>query len=407
MRLREVALGTAAASLGVWIGLLAFRGGFWRVRVDEHRRDEPSAGGGAATNGRATGYPDVEAVVPARDEAATIGPAISSLVEQRYNGRFSVTLVDDASDDDTARLARAAVADLPHERRLNVVLGDPLLDGWTGKLNALQTGIRAATKRRGAPPEFWLFTDADIVHDRDNVATLIAKARNDDRALVSLMVRLHAQSEWERLLVPAFVFFFAKLYPFAWTRDRARASAAAAGGCLLVSNEALEAMGGLDVVRDALIDDCAIARGVKRAGFGVWLGLSDRTRSIRRYDRLADFWSTIRRTAFTQLGYSYPMLGATVVGMVALYLVPPLALVTGIARRDATLAGLGGLAWGAMAVAYAPTLRAYGQGPERAALLPVAGALYTAMTIDSALAHARKRGGGWKGRTYSLDIART
>ncbi len=392
------------ASVAAWATLLVARGGFWTARRDEHlpvARDRERRSGTAHVAAPEPHLTDVvvEAVVPARDEAATIGRAISSLVAQRFAGTLHVTLVDDGSADGTADLARGAIATYPQATRFASIAGRPLEAGWSGKLNALESGVARVRATRGAP-DYWLFTDADIDHVATGVAELVAKARRDDLDLVSLMVRLRCESAWEALLVPAFVFFFAKLYPFAWSNDPRRRTAAAAGGCILLSNAALERIGGLTSIADRLIDDCALASEVKKSGGRLYLGLTDRTRSIRPYDGLAPLWAMVRRTAFTQLGRSYPAVAGAALGMAFLYLVPPLAVAVGGLRRDRALAGAGLAGWALMALAYAPTTRAYERSPFAPFSLPLAALLYAAMTIDSARAHAARRGGAWKGRTY-------
>jgi len=341
----------------------------------------------------------VEAIVPARDEADTIGASISTLIAQRYPGDMHVTLVDDASTDGTGVVAQAAAFGSPAQDRLAVVRARPLAAPWTGKLNALDTGVGHVMAARGAPA-YWLFTDADIAHDERNVAALVAKAQRDGLDLVSLMVRLRCESAWEELLIPAFVFFFAKLYPFAWSNEPSRATAAAAGGCILLSHAMLDRIGGLRSIAGALIDDCALAAVVKKSGGRTWLGLTDCTTSIRPYTGLESLWTMVKRTAFTQLGHSYARVALATTGLAFLYLVPPFATGFGLARGDDRLTAAGALGWGAMAFAYSPTLRLYRRPPLEALRLPVAAALYMAMTIDSAVAHARKRGGRWKGRVY-------
>ena len=380
-------LAIAGASLGAWVALAVARGRFWEAKVDE-------IGVGAVGS-----YADarIEAIVPARNEEETIARAISSLVSQTYAGAFAVTLVDDRSDDHTATVARDAVSDLRNGDRLTIVSGRELAPGWTGKLNALDAGVAYVRATRGEP-DYWLFTDADIEHHATNLGELVAKARGDDRDLVSLMVRLRCESGWERLLVPAFVYFFAKLYPFAWSNDRTRSTAAAAGGCILISARALKDIGGLASIADRLIDDCALAAAVKRRGGTLWLGMSTQTRSIREYGTLDSFWSMVKRSAFTQLDRSYAAtIGATLV-MALFYLAPPSLSLYGIARRDAKLAMVASSAWLLMASLYRPTLRAYDRSSAEAIALPIAASLYMAMTIDSAIAHARGRGGVWKGR---------
>jgi len=383
-RSEAVPLAIAAASLLAWVTLAVGRGKFWEAKVDTLS---------AASNDGAR----IEAIVPARNEEETIGRAIASLVSQTYTGPFAITLVDDQSDDDTASVAGAAVASLPHPERLTIVSGRALAAGWTGKLNALDAGIAHVLATRGKP-DYWLFTDADIEHHATNLAELVAKAQSDDRDLVSLMVRLRCESGWERLLVPAFVYFFAKLYPFAWSNDRTRATAAAAGGCILLRASALDAIGGLEAIADRLIDDCALAGAVKSRGGVLWLEMSTRTQSIRPYGTLDSFWQMVKRSAFTQLDHSYvATVGATLV-MALLYLAPPALTVVGVVRREAKLAIVASAAWLLLSALYRPTLRAYARPSAEAIALPIAASLYMAMTIDSALAHARGRGGVWKGR---------
>jgi len=375
----------ALAALGIWLGLIVARGRFWRARIDEHLAPPDEA---------TCAEIRVEALIPARNEAATIAAAMRSLVAQRFAGTLHLTVIDDHSEDGTAEAARG--------ERVNVVAARELAPGWTGKLNALESGIAAVRAARGAP-DYWLLTDADIVHDGSNVAALVSTAERDRLEIVSSMVHLNCESPWERLLIPVFVFFFQKLYPFAWVNDPKRRTAAAAGGCILLANAALERIGGFSTIAGRLIDDCSLAAAVKRSGGGIRLGLTDRARSIRVYSQLADVWAMVKRSAFEQLGHSYPKLVLTVVGMLVLYALGPLAALAGAVTRDPWLGLAGASAWLAAACAYVPTLRAYRQRLDRALGLPFAATLYTAMTIDSALAHARRRGGGWKGRVQALS----
>ena len=389
----------ATASLAGRVALIAARGRFWELTADEHY--EAARGVSPATLAAVS----VHAVIPARDEAETIGATVASLGRQRFRGALRTTLVDDRSSDATRERALEAARETGCADRLTIAASRELRAGWTGKLNALETGI-ALTRAAYGAPAYWLFTDADIVHDPDNVAALVMKARRDDLDLVSLMVRLRCESGWERLLVPAFVFFFAKLYPFAWTADATRSSAAAAGGCVLISDRALERIGGLASIGNELIDDCALARRVKSTGGTLWLGPSRRTTSVRTYDGLGPFWTMVKRTAFTQLDRSYLLTGGTVAAMTLLYLVPPVGTVVGAARRNVRLAAASALAWLAMAFAYRPAGRLYDRTIPETLLLPLSAALYCAMTVDSAVAHARGRGSAWKGRTYGNVPAR-
>jgi hopene-associated glycosyltransferase HpnB len=380
----------AAAWVGAaaWLGLVVCRGRFWDARADRLRDPIEDAA-----------PPDVHAVVPARNEADVVARSVGSLLAQDYRGRFTFTLADDRSDDGTAEVVAATIVRFDAAGRAGIVRARPRPDGWTGKVWALAEGV-AAARAAGAAPAYWWFTDADVEHAPDTLARLVATAAADDRALVSQMVALHCASPAERLLIPAFVFFFRMLFPFAWVNDDRRATAAAAGGSVLVSGGALDAIGGIARIRDELIDDCALAAAVKGSGGGLSLGLATRSRSIRPYASMRAVWSMVARTAYTQLRYSPLLLAGTVAGMVLLYFVPVAATVAGVRRRRADLALPGAIGWVTMALAYAPTLRLYRQRPLAAFALPLAAGLYTAMTIDSARRHLIGRGGGWKGRTF-------
>lgn len=376
--------GFAAVSLAAWAWLLVGRGGFWRAAERLGEADGAAAGQ----------WPPVTAVVPARNEAGVIGRALRALASQDYPGRLAIIVVDDGSTDGTAAAARAA----PGGRGSEIVQGSPPPTGWTGKLWALDQGIA-----RAAPDSRYLWlTDADIVHAPDALRRLVAKAEAGRLDLVSVMARLRCETAWEKLLIPAFVFFFQKLYPFSRVNDAASPTAAASGGCVLLSRQALARIGGLAAIRGELIDDCALAREVKRGG-RIWLGLADGSLSIRPYDRLADIWAMVARTAFHQLGYSTALLAATVIGMLLLYAAPPLAVLVWPAHGGDVALALGVLAWLAMAVCYRPTSALYGRAWWEAALLPLAALLYTAMTVDSARRHWRGRGGMWKARAFAPE----
>jgi hopene-associated glycosyltransferase HpnB len=379
--------GLAAFSLAAWVYLIFFRGGFWRA--DQRLTTPPRS---------PDGWPAVAAVVPARDEAPVIGRALRALLAQDYPGPFSVVVVDDHSDDGTAEVARVTAAGTGHGDLLAVVKGSSPEPGWTGKMWALAQGVdRAAADHPDA--RYILLTDADIEHGPGTLRDLVAKAEAESLDLVSLMALLRCETPWERLLIPAFVFFFQKLYPFPWVNDPSRRTAGAAGGCILVRRAALARAGGIATIGGALIDDCAFARVVKRNG-PLWLGLSDSSRSIRPYAGLSDIWAMVARSAYTQLRHSAVLLAATVVGMIVIYLGPPLAVVAGAAQVDAMTAAIGAAAWLLMAAAYVPTLRLYRRPLPAALLLPLSALLYTLMTVDSALRHWRGTGGSWKGRSY-------
>jgi len=363
-----------------WIYLLFLHRGFWRADQRLPQHTAPLAA-----------WPSVVAVVPARNEAETIGAVTAALCAQDYLGSFRVIVVDDSSTDGTADLARATAG-----HKLDVLSAPPLQPGWTGKLAALNTGVAAVNP---ATDYLW-FTDADILHPPETLARLVAKAVHDRRDLVSLMVHLRCESFWERLLIPAFIFFFQMLYPFpAANSDRSKI-AAAAGGCVLLRREALIKAGGLEAIRGRIIDDCALAGLIKAGGGRIWLGLADASRSLRRADTLAPLWSMVRRTAYTQLNHSPVILFFTLLGLALVFLGPPLAAL-GLPVHGRPLAALAGLlAWAGMAAAYGPTLKDYGRSPWEGWLLPVAALLYGTMTFDSAVAHWRQRGGQWKGRNY-------
>jgi hopene-associated glycosyltransferase HpnB len=382
---------SAAAACLAWLYLLVGRHGFWRAwpRIEDERPAPPRA------------CPRVVAVVPARNEAETVETALRSLLEQDYGGALTVVLVDDHSEDATRSIAERLTAGAAG--LLEVIAAPPLPPGWSGKLWAVASGLRHVDRLAAAT--YVLLTDADIAHPPDNLARLVAKAEVERLDLVSLLVRLRCVSFWERLLIPPFVFFFQKLYPFAAVNDPGSRMAAAAGGCMLVRRQALREAGGIEAVRGELIDDVALARRVKhRPGGGrIWLGLDDRTRSLRPYHRLGDIWAMVARTADTQLRHSLLLLVGTLLGLTVTYLVPPLALLVGLAAREPWLAGLGLLALAGMALAYLPTLRLYGLGTGWALTLPVAALLFAAMTVDSALQYRRGAGGRWKGRVLTPE----
>jgi len=370
--------------LAIWLYLLAGRGLFWLAR----ERDDmvgPQAGA----------WPPVTAVIPARDEADCVGQTVASLLRQDYLGEFVVILVDDQSRDATAQVASDAAAALGAAGRLTVLPGRALPAGWTGKLWAQHQGVEAAeTAQR--PPAYLLFTDADIVYAPDALTRLVARAQSGGYVLTSLMAKLRCESLAERAFVPAFIFFFQMLYPFSWANDPRRATAAAAGGCMLVRRDALREAGGMAAIRDALIDDCALAKKLKRHG-PIWIGLTERVRSIRAYPAVEDIRRMVSRTAYAQLRYSPVLLAGTVLGLTITYLAPvALAVFAGGLARD-----LGIAAWLIMAFAFQPTLRFYGVSMLWGLALPAIAATYMAFTIDSAYQHARGRGGMWKGRAQA------
>lgn len=373
--------------LAIWLYLLLFHHGYWRLRErDTLAVREPEQ------------WPSVAAVVPARDEADVIQRSVGSLLAQDYPGPFRVILVDDQSDDGTAELARGLQMNDAEGGRLTVLTGAARPPGWTGKLWAMQQGSEAAI---AGGADYILFTDADIAHAPDNLRLLAARARQDDRVLVSLMARLSCKTAAEHFLIPAFVFFFDMLYPFGAVNDRENRIAAAAGGCMLVKREALEQAGGVAAIRGNIIDDCAMARLLKPFG-PIWLGLTDRAVSLRPYQHIADIRRMVARSAYAQLDYSPLALLGTLLGLILVYIAPVMTALfgTGISQ----LAGYA--AWLLMAVQFLPMLRFYRLSPFWGFALPLIGAFYAAFTLDSAVQHWRGRGGQWKGRAQASDVAR-
>jgi hopene-associated glycosyltransferase HpnB len=371
----------AAVALVIWIDLVAGRGGFWCAG----ERD----GGGASP----IVWPDVIAVIPARDEADGVGQTVESLLRQDYRGSFSLILVDDGSADGTADVARLAAAATNRADRLTIIPGAALPVGWTGKLWAVKQGVERAN---AAAPEFLLLTDADIVYPPDALHRLVSQSLSEGLALSSMMAKLRCESLAERALIPAFIFFFQMLYPFSWVNDRRRATAAAAGGCMLVRREALQAAGGIEAIRGSLIDDCAMARLLKRQG-PIRLSLSERVISIRPYSTMGEIRRMVVRSAYAQLRYSPPLLAVAVTGLTLVFVVPVAAALFG--HGAAQIFGL--LAWTIMAVAFQPTLRFYRLSPLWGPTLPAIALVYMAFTLESAYQSARGRGGLWKGRVQA------
>jgi hopene-associated glycosyltransferase HpnB len=376
----------AGLALIGWLFLVFARGFFWRADQRLGQHDLPTG----------ESWPPVAVVIPARNERPTIGHAVTAALGQDYPGELNVVVIDDHSDDGTGdEVMRAAAG----SQNVHLVHAGRLPQGWTGKLWAQQNGISYVAQYL-PETDYLLLTDADIVHPPVRMRGLIGKARSEGRALVSLMVALSCERPVERLLVPAFIFFFQKLYPFPWVNDPIRSEAAAAGGCILVDLKSLRESGGLEAIRGNLIDDCALAGQVKGVA-PIWLGLSTQSRSLRRYDTLSEFWTMVVRTAFTQLKYSWALVALTVLSMSLLYVVPPVILVGGLMVGAWGAASLAAAAMALMLVAYAPTLHLYERSWTWGFTLPVAAVLYAAMTVDSARRHWLGKGGEWKGRTFA------
>lgn len=388
----------ASAAALAWLYLLTLHGGFWRT---SHRLPPAAAPGP---------LPSVIAVIPARNEAAVLPACLPTLLGQDYLGRLSVIVVDDDSTDGTAKLAaelaEAVQATTGAGHVLTVVTARPTAVGWAGKVWAMSEGVRAA-----GDADYLLFTDADIAYAPGTLTRLASAAAAGRYDLLSQMALLRASTPAEKLLIPAFVYFFAQLYPFRRvSRPRSR-TAGAAGGCMLVRPQLLADAGGLEQIRSARIDDVALGRLLKRAGGRCWLGLTHDVLSMRSYERLADIWDMVARSAYTQLGYSLLATAGTVLALAWLYLLAPAAAVAGLALLAAGastglaawLNGAGLAGWLLMSLTYAPILRFYRLSPLRAPSLPLVAGLYAAMTADSARRHLSGRGGAWKGRVIELD----
>lgn len=381
-------------ALLIWTYLVFARGGFWRIH--------PAALPVISAENRVQADPvRIAVIIPARNEADVVGQAVRSLLRQTGQNVIHIFLVDDSSTDSTAQIARDAVMAIDQPESLTVISGTPPPSGWSGKLWALEQGVNLA---RQANPDFFLFTDADIEHAPDSLSSLLAIARSGPYDMASFMVKLYCQSLAERLLIPAFVYFFFKLYPPAWIANSRRGAAGAAGGCILIRPAALAQAGNISAIRQEVIDDCSLAARVKRAGGRLWLGASATTRSIRPYGGFSEIGRMISRSAFSQLRHSTLLLLLSTIGMAATYLLPPalmLRLLSVVLRGHlaaATALGMGAAAWLMMIVSYIPVLRLYRLSPLWALALPGAAIFYMGATFHSAVKYWSGRGGQWKGR---------
>ena len=383
----SLALTLAVLSLCIWIALTFFRGGFWLIRFF----DEDSVAHSAPPT-----WPRVVAVLPARNEAATIARALESLAGQEYPGALHIVVVDDHSEDATAELARGTAKAAGVSERVTVLPAPPLQPGWTGKLWALQQGIACAAAT--APDYIW-FTDADIVHAADTLRRLVARAESARLDLASLMVLLQAKTLPEKLLIPPFLYFFLKLYPPKWIASATARTAGAAGGCVLLRHSALARIGGIASIRHEVIDDCALARAVKRSSGSLWMGVTRKSVSLRSYDTFTEIRDLIARTAYTQLNYSILLLLGAVAGMLLTYIVPPvLAFHTHPLVWRISL-----ITWALMTATFLPTIRFYGLSPLWAPLLPLGATFYSYATVLSAVRYWGGRGGQWKGRAQASE----
>ena len=372
----------AAIPLAIWIYLFLARGNFWQLYEDDI---VPKSLGD---------WPHVAVVVPARNEAETIAQSVDSLAKQDYPGEFYIIVVDDHSEDGTAALARNAAEVSGAAERVSIHSAAVLPQGWTGKLWALNEGVQEAAKHL---PEFFLFTDADIEHAPDTLRRLVFRAEKEPLDLASLMVLLQAKTFPERLLIPPFLYFFLMLYPPRWIADPKARTAGAAGGCILLRCEALERIGGLAAIRREEIDDCALARAVKKSGGEIWMGLTRASVSLRGYGSFAEIRNMIARTAFSQLHYSLFFLVVTLAGLVVTFLLPWFSFPSG----EDPAWFLASTAICLMTVMFGVTVRFYRLAWPYALTLPLAAVYYGYATCVSAARYWLGRGGQWKGRTQA------
>ncbi|HYK38688.1 MAG TPA: glycosyltransferase [Candidatus Eremiobacteraceae bacterium] len=379
------AIAIALISLLIWLALFFFNGHFWQIWSAEADREKAGA---------PSVWPSVVAVVPARNEAETIKETVSALLRQNYSGRLSILVVDDHSEDGTGELARNAARERDPAKRVTVISAPDLAPGWTGKLWALQSGVTCAA---AIAPDFYWFTDADIVHSPDTLKELISRAENNHLDLASLMVLLQARSFVEKLIIPPFLYFFLMLYPPSRIESEKSRTAGAAGGCILLRRETLERAGGLATIRSEIIDDCSLARVIKRSGGKIWMGLTRASISLRRYANWPELQNMIARTAFTQLNYSVLRLIGTLFGLLMTFVAP--VVLTFSTNPRIWVPAL--LAWCVMSASFLPTVVFYRLSPIWSPALPLSALFYSYATLLSALRYWRGRGGQWKGRAQA------
>ncbi len=375
----------ASLSLVIWFVLFFLWGSYWHIwESDADRTDAPSP----------QYWARVIAIIPARNEASSIAAVVAALADQDYPGEFSIVIVDDHSSDGTAELARKAAIESGAAAHTQIISAPELVPGWTGKLWALNSGIAASYN---TAEEFFWFTDADVVHAHDTLRSLVSRAEQDNLDLASRMVLLESSTFAEQLLIPPFLYFFLMLYPPNWIADAHRKTAGAAGGCILLRRTALERIGGLSAIRGEIIDDCSLARAVKRSGGKIRMSLTRASRSLRAYSGFAEMRDMISRTAFTQLGYSALQLLGTLAGLAITFLFP--VALTFAPNARIWLPAL--LAWCLMTASFLPTVTFYRQSPIWAPLLPLAALFYSYATLFSAVRYWLGRGGQWKGRAQA------
>ena len=392
---QKILLITVISNFIIWIYLLIFRGNFWLANQQLLSKSKTKIE-------NTENLPSIYVIIPARNEEKLLKITLNSLLNQDYSGILKIILVDDHSKDNTINIANSLAQQGHNSTKLEVISAADLPSNWTGKLWAINEGINYAKKQDPAP-DYFLLTDADIEHFPTNIRQLVVKAEQENLALVSLMVKLQCETIAEKLMIPAFVFFFQKLYPFKWVNNPQNTTAAAAGGCILVRHKNLDQVGGIEVIKNALIDDCTLAKIVKQKSTNknIWLGLTNDTKSRRSYPDLMSIWNMVARTAFTQLNYSPFLLLVTVIGMKLVYLIPSLGIILGVIFGWWPVVVIAILARLLIFLAYLPIIRFYGLSPIYAMSLPTVALIYILITIDSAWRHWRGRGGYWKGRVHT------
>ena len=383
-------LGVTTLSLIIWLYMTVFHHGFWKRR--EFLPGIPDISDKK--------HPSIISLTPARNEAELIHESLGSVLTQSYTGSFHSILIDDSSHDNTAEIALKAAQNLGKENQLDIIQATELPKGWSGKLWALQTGLDHAENCKLAADYYWL-SDADIHHDPITLVRLAQKAEENNAGLVSLMVTLNCKNAWEKRIIPAFIYYFQMLYPFQAVNNPKKTQAGAAGGCVLIKREALDAIGGFHAIKDKLIDDCELGKAVKKKGYKIWLGHGTESHSRRGSSGLGDLWKMVTRTAFVQLNYSYIYLFGAILGMFIMYSVPVLACLYGTLTSQWILAGLGASAWTLMALTFWPTLKAYHRNRLEAFLMPLTAHLFMGMTLQAAWLHLRGRHSGWHDRVYT------
>jgi len=386
MTLVNLTVMLSCISLLAWLYLAIFHHGFWKRREFLPPIDAQNH------------WPGIISLTPARNEEAVISRSIQSLLSQSYQGQYRAILINDNSEDKTLKQAQSAIDNIDSSHSVDIMNAPALKSGWSGKLWALNHGLEM-TRESYRPDYYWL-SDADITHDTNTLARLVTLARRNDLGMASLMVTLNCKTFWERLIIPAFIYYFQMLYPFAATANPKSQFAGGAGGCILIRADALEAIGGISAIKDTLIDDCALAKAVKTQSYKIWLGHGTESHSIRESSGLDDLWKMVTRTAFTQLNFSYFKLLGAIFGMFLLYAIPVIVALSGILTQNIPLAVIGASTWGLMALTYAPTVRAYGRSFLASFMMPFTAHLFMAMTLHSAWLHFRGSHSGWRGRIY-------